>query len=132
MSKKGFTLVELLAVIVILSLLAIITTTSVTKLVSDAKTDLSSTQIELIKSAAEIWGAKNMDKLPKANECLYITLQDLKNEGVLDNNVIDPKDNKEISNNTKIKISNIISEYGKKIINYEVNPESVSGCTDIE
>ena len=63
-NKNGFTLVELLAVIVILSLLALLTSTAVTKLVKDSKEDLYQTQIELIKASAEAWGADNIYKLP--------------------------------------------------------------------
>ena len=51
MNKKGFTLVELLAVIIILSLLALLASTSVSKIVKDSKSDLYDTQINLIKSA---------------------------------------------------------------------------------
>ena len=78
MNKKGFTLVELLAVIVILSLLALLTSTAVTKLVKDAKGDLNNTQIELIKSAAQTWGAEHLNWLPGDKECSYLTLSNLK------------------------------------------------------
>lgn len=128
MNKKGFTLVELLAVIVILTLLALITTTSVTKIVSDSKTELSNTQIELIKSAAKIWGTENIKRLPGPGECAYITLGDLKKYGIMDSSVNNPLNNQEISDALIIKISNALSEYGKEIISYEVNPESIEGC----
>lgn len=128
MNRKGFTLVELLAVIVIIALLALITTTSVTKFVGDAKNNLSNVQIGLIKSAAEAWGADNINKFPEANKCSYITLKDLKNQGFIDSSVIDPKTNKKISDDLKIKISNTLSEYGKEIISYEVNPQNTNNC----
>ena len=128
MNKKGFTLVELLAVIVIMALLALITTTSITKIIGDSKTKLSTAQIDLIKSAAEIWGADNINKLPKVNECSYITLKDLINQGLVDSSIIDPKDNKSISDNLKIKISNTLTEYGKEKIEYEVNSHSTNDC----
>lgn len=129
MNKKGFTLVELLAVIVILALLALLTSTAVTKLVKDSKNDLSEIQMKSIKSAAESWGAENLSKLPDVGECKYLTLQDLKNSGLLDSNIIDPNTNEEISDNLYIKITTTTNS-GKDIVSYEVNPESVSGCTD--
>ena len=106
MNRKGFTLVELLAVIVIITLLALITTISITGVVNNSKNKLSSTQIELIKSAAKIWGSENKMKLPSAGECSYITLGDLKKYGLFDDSVSDPKDSNQISNDLKIKISN--------------------------
>ena len=131
MNTKGFTLVELIAVIVILSLLALITSTAVTKLVSDAKNDLSETQITLIKSAAETWMADNLTYLPDTGECSYLTLEDLKNYGLLDSNVLDPKNNQEISDDLKIKISTTLSKYGNPVRNVEVNPKNIDGCNKI-
>lgn len=126
MNRKGFTLVELLAVIIILSLLALITSTSITKLVSDSKDDLSDVQIQLIKSAAQTWGADNLSQLPNVGECSYITLGDLKKYGIIDSKIINPKNNQEISDDLKIKISNDKNEYGKEKISYEVNASEAS------
>ena len=131
MNTKGFTLVELIAVIVILSLLALITSTAVTKLVSDAKNDLSETQIALIKSAAETWMADNLTYLPDTGQCSYLTLEDLKSYGLLDSNVLDPKNNQEISDDLKIKISTTLSKYGNPVRNVEVNPKNIDGCNKI-
>ncbi|MBE6139251.1 MAG: prepilin-type N-terminal cleavage/methylation domain-containing protein [Firmicutes bacterium] len=128
MNTKGFTLVELLAVVIILALLALLTSTAVTKLVSDAKNDLSNTQIKLIKEATEIWMADNLKQLPDNNQCGYLTLGDLKKYGLLDSKILDPKNNKNIDDDLIIKISATTSEYGKLIRNIEVNPENVDGC----
>ena len=131
MNKKGFTLVELLAVIVILALLALLTSTAVTKLVKDAKNDLSETQMTLIKSAADTWIADNLNKLPSSGSCGYLTLEDLKYYGLLDNTILDPKNSEEISSDLKIKITTTTSAYGNPVTNSEVNPESIEGCSQI-
>ena len=128
MNKKGFTLVELLAVIIILALLALLASTAITKVVKDSKDDLSNVQISLIKSAAEAWGADHITSLPSAGTCGYITLETLKNEGLIDSSVVNPANNEEFSNDLKIKISTVSGTAGKTIINYEVDPDSVSGC----
>lgn len=127
MNRKGFTLVELLAVIIILALLALITTTSITKLVSDAKNDLSDTQIKLIESAAKMWGTENIMELPNENECAYITLEELQTYGLIDSKIIDSKTATEIKN-LKIKISGKLGKLGNIIRTYELNPDSVEGC----
>ena len=131
MNEKGFTLVELLAVIVILALLALLTSTAVTKLVKDAKNDLSETQIQLIKSAADTWIADNINNLPSSGSCGYLILEDLKYYGLLDNVILDPKNSEEISNDLKIKITTTTSAYGNPVTNAEVNPESIEGCSQI-
>ena len=128
MNKKGFTLLELLGVIIILSLLALLTSTAITKIVKDSKQDLSDMQIALIKSSAELWGADNIDKLPDAGVCVYITLNNLQNEGFLDNTIIDPKNNSKIKGSLKIKISTRRSTNGNQIVDYEVNPSNIDIC----
>ena len=131
MNKKGFTLVELLAVVVILALLALLTSTAVTKLVKDAKDDLSNTQMQLIKSAADTWIADNLNSLPSSGSCGYLTLRDLKYYGLLDGTILDPKNSEEISDDLKIKITTTTSAYGNPVSTTEVNPESIEGCSQI-
>lgn len=128
MNKKGFTLVELLAVIIILSLLALLASTSVSKIVKDSKSDLYDTQIELIKSAAEAWGADNLYDLPDAGTCKTLTLKDLKQYGLIDPEIKDPRTNKLFSDNLMIKITGEENKYGLNNITYEVDSNDVSTC----
>lgn len=131
MNNKGFTLMELLAVIIILSLLALLANTSVTKVVKDSKVDLYNIQLENIKLAAESWGADNLYKLPNSGECKYLTVGDLKNYGLLDSELKDPRNNTDISDSLKIKISSKLTDYGTDVITYEVNPSNIEACTSI-
>lgn len=128
MNNKGFTLVELLAVIIILSLLALLASTSVSKIVKDSKTDLYDTQIKLIQSAAEAWGADNLYDLPEAGTCKYLTLFDLKQYGLIDPEVKDPRSNELFPNELLIKISGEENKFGLNNITYEVNPNNVEEC----
>ncbi len=117
--KKAFTLVELLGVIIIISLLALLTSIAVTKLVKDSKQQLSNVQINLIKSSAEMWGADNLDRLPDIDECAYLSVSDLKKEGLLDDSNLD--------DDIKVKITNNkATENG--VIKYEVNPTDTLRC----
>lgn len=131
MNNKGFTLVELLAVIVILSLLALLASTSVTKMLKQSKEDIHDTQFIAIKSAAEIWGADNLDKLPLAGECKYLTLNDLKEYGIMDSSVKDSNTNKEVSDDLKIKITSKVGKKGNLVTSYEVDPEDITDCLPI-
>lgn len=128
MNNKGFTLVELLGVIVIISLLTLVASVAVVKVVKDTKSDLSDIQIKAIESAAQAWGADNITLLPDAGDCIYLYLSDLQDYGLIDSDIIDPKDNEKIETSLKIKISGTNSSKGKVIINYEVNAGDVSKC----
>ena len=84
---KGFTLVELLAVIVILSLLLLVTVTTVSSQFKNSKDELYDTQLNNIKLAAEMWGSDNKVKLNSISDCVSLTLGYLKEEGYVDINI---------------------------------------------
>ena len=129
MNKNGFTLVELIAVIVILGLLALIANSSVVNVVKNSKSDLYNAQLKLIESAAETWGNDNLDKLPNDGECKYLTLANLKNYGLIKEEIINPKTNSEFSDNLYIKITSKINSSGMLKTTYKVD-DSVNGCTE--
>ena len=129
--KKGFTLIELLAVITILALVALITSISVANMVKESKDELSDAQIKSIELAAKAWGADNITLLPSGDSCSFITLKDLKENGLLDSNILNPKDKEELSNDLKIKITSKLNSKGKSILTYEVNSSSVGNCSYI-
>lgn len=129
--KNGFTLIELLAVIIILALLGLLASTSVTKIVKDSREDLYQKQLLSIKEAAEAWGADNLFKLPSAGECIYLTLLDLKEYGLIDSDVKDPRNGELIPDDLKVKITTTLSSVNKEITKYEVNPTDITGCTHI-
>ena len=129
--RKGFTLIELLAVITILALVALITSISVANMVKESKDELSDAQIKSIELAAKAWGADNITLLPSGDSCSFITLKDLKENGLLDSNISNPKDKEELSNDLKIKITSKLNSKGKSILTYEVNSSSVGNCSYI-
>ena len=131
MNKKAFTLIELLAVITILSIIILIVSISVSDMLKESKQELSEAQIKSIKEATKSWSSDNMDILPTNNDCSFILLKDLKDNGLLDSKIINPKDNKSISNEMKIKISSKIGNNGKSILDYEVDSNDTRDCTYI-
>lgn len=126
--KRGFTLVELLAVVVIISLLTVLTVTIVGTIVKNGKNELNDKQITLIKKAAQIWGTENIGLLPNSEECYYITLGDLKNSGYLNDEVYDINNTTLLSDELKIKITSSVSTNGKTVYHYEVNPNNLNTC----
>lgn len=61
-NKKGFTLVELLAVLVILALLIILISRPIIKMLGKTKDEISASQEKSILNAAEKWSVDNSDK----------------------------------------------------------------------
>ena len=74
MNKKGFTLVELLAVIVLMSLVLVITISSVQSGALKTKVKLCNTKKEIIKNTVNLWSKNNQNCfLPASNGCDILT-----------------------------------------------------------
>lgn len=120
-------MVELLAAIVILAVIALLTTTAITSVIKDAKTDTYETQLEYIYQAAKDYGALIMNEIPSATNIkkqvvTYIPLSDIQNEGLLDKNMINSKTEKKFTDDDIIIriISKYNEKYDKSTTTYEV------------
>lgn len=100
MKKKGFTLIELMGVIMILGVIALIAIPVVDRQLKESKKDLSQTQKENIKDAAKMWAAKNIYNLPESGASCYIKYSDLTSGGYLKEELKDPNTNVEFSDDT--------------------------------
>ena len=65
LKKNGFTLIEILAVVVILAILALITIPQITKQIQQSKENLYKEQVTRILEASEKYMQDNDQKLPK-------------------------------------------------------------------
>lgn len=127
MKNKGFTLVELIAVIVILGLISLIAIPTVNNSIIKYKDKLEADAIKNIEQAAKNWAADNINKLPNSvydksegATNLYMTypdidteqdfselkikLSNLQNTGYIDSTVKNPKDNKEFCTTATVTI----------------------------
>ena len=126
--KRGFTLVELLAVIVIISLLSLITISVVSNIVEDGKEEMNEKQIIFLQKNAQLWGVDNIEVLPSAETtCEYITLKNLKDNGYIDENAIDLYSMQKLSDDIKVAIRPSVSD-GKVVYSYEVNSTNLNNC----
>lgn len=105
--NKGFTIVEVLAVVVILiSVIAIITP----KIISTFKTSentISKEQIDSIIDISRIYMADNSNLLPETDGHYVITLEKLKEENLISNKeIIDPKTQKKIEGCIIVRFKN--------------------------
>ncbi len=103
MKNKGFTLIEILGVITLLALLSTIIILSVNKSLKNSKETLSEIQIEEIKSAAAMWRTDNIELIPE-NDYYIVSLQQLKDEGYIKEDIINPKTDSPFDNNILIEI----------------------------
>ena len=111
MKKNGFTLVEVLAVAVLLGVVATITVPIVKKTLKDSKQKLSEEQINLMEDALKNWASSNIFSLPEDNETIKITLGQLKQAGLLNIDVKNPMNNKCFSNESVLKIVSYNNSY---------------------
>ena len=118
MKSRGFTLVELLAVIVVLAVIALVTAPNIINLLNDSKTRLSETQEQQILKAARLYGNKNII-LTDGNEPSEkeLTIEQLINYGYLDDSVYD------IETNKQINCYKIMVEWDGKKFNYSLAEE---------
>ena len=99
MKRNGFTLVELLGVVAVLAVLAIVISMPVTKMIKDGNTTACEKQLDMILTAAKLWGKENTDLLPKEiNEESSIYLNTLIDEGLFDGNAKNPLTNEKLEN----------------------------------
>ena len=117
MKKKGFTLVELLAVIVILSLVLVIAVPSVNKYIKQSKEKAYNTQISTIIEAAQAYASANSGLLPRKEEFVVkITLGQLKSSGLIKEEVKNPNDDKYFDDALTIEIKKKGETYNYDIV----------------
>ncbi len=131
--KKGFTLAELLGVLVILAAILLIIMPIVDKTIKEGKDDLYDKQVNSIKLAMELWLTDNA-KLDEG-EYIVITLSQLKDAGLIEFDIKNPKTEELFPNDMLLTIKNNdgILEYevvdaGNNLDDYESLPRlSING-----
>lgn len=116
--KRGFTLIELLAVIVVLGLIAVVITPVITDTLNDSREDAYQKQVDNLIKAANTWSIKNLDKLPSKDNKIFLSLDTLTEDGIVeDDEIINPKTRKKMEGCISISYSSTYNQYEYKYIN---------------
>lgn len=113
-NKKGFTLVEILGVMVLLGLIALIIIPLVDKHIVEAREKAYQTQINNIILGAKSWAVDNplSEFLPTdEGDIEEITLGDLMEEGYVEYDIVNPKTKKKFSRESTIEIQKVKNGY---------------------
>lgn len=108
MNKKGFTLIELSGVIVLIAILTALATIPINSIIKNAKKDLNESQKKQIILSAQNWAIDNKDMLPKRGgntENVKVTIEQLYNNGYLDNEVVDLNNNNKVSKCSYVNVA---------------------------
>ncbi len=113
MKNKGFTLIEMIAVIGIIALMAIMVLPIIINQVAGKKEEISEATEKMIFSATELYMDDNSASYPKIVNTVYcIKLDKLISSGYLKSPLKDVKAGKDIDTSRVIKLSiNSYSEY---------------------
>jgi len=115
-NKKGFTLVELLAVIIILGLIIAIAVPSVNKYLKTSKEKAYNLQISNMLKEVESYANINKDVLPKTNgKEIRITLGQLKAEGLVKEDIVDPREDKKFDDSIEFVIKKNGNSYSYSV-----------------
>ena len=95
MSKNGFTLVELLAVVVVLGLISLLTVPVVDRILRDNREKADDVNVDTILNAAYDYVQQNPSNIPDNTDgaVTTFTLTDLINSGLIKNDIKNPKTN---------------------------------------
>ena len=95
-SKKGFTLVELLGVILVMSIILLVGVPTITNMMKQDKIDTYERYLKDLYAASESYFVAHKDQYPSLNTVggkATVTVSKLTEEGYIKNNVVDPKTN---------------------------------------
>lgn len=117
MNKKGFTLAELLGVIVILSLIALVVLPAIDNSLKESKETMYQSQLNTIREAAKTWASDHVEELPSTtNASITVTLADLKTGGYIDQDIKNPKTESLFADTLYVRIRYFENDYEYTVV----------------
>lgn len=116
-NNKGFTLIELMAVIILLAVIGLIVFPTAIESINSSKEKLYKEQVKRILDTTDSWASSNDNSLPTGSSAVYITVDTLQKAGLLKKeDVKNPLDSSE-KMDAKIVIY-FDSEYNQYVAGY--------------
>lgn len=112
--KKGFTLVELIGVIVLIGIIALIAIPSVDYLIKKTKNNAYDRTLDTIIDGLRNWTTDNKELIYEDGTEIILTLADLKEQGYIDFDIKNPKTNACLDNTMEFKIIKVKDENNDK------------------
>ncbi len=117
--KKGFTLIELMAVIIILGVVAIISVPLIDNIIKDSKNNAYDSQITMILDASKKMVVEQPSLLPNEEDSSCIPLDDILQKGYLSSKkLVDPRNDEAMNGSVVVTYD---SEYNKYRYEYQEN-----------
>lgn len=128
---KGFTLVELLAVITLLGLISLIIVPTAEKAIKNTKNNMYEKQKASILTSLQEWTTDNKN-LFYDNNLISLTLSDLKEQNYVDYDIKNPRTGKCISNNLGLIVEKISNGFKYSIVGDQLADGKNDDCSTIE
>jgi prepilin-type N-terminal cleavage/methylation domain-containing protein len=114
--KQAFTLIELMAVVIILGIITTITVTSINYSIKESKNRLYIQQVSRLEAGVRKWAVENTDKIPTDETGItFFSINRLKDEGIVDTEIVtDPRTNTELNGCMTIKYDLVNQQYDYK------------------
>ena len=113
--KKGFTLVELLAVIMVIGIIATVSVISIRGSIDRANERLYQEQISRLESNLQSWSTNNISMLPVEDGVSFFSIERLVAEGIINTDeIIDPRSDGRIDGCVVITFDEYYNQYNFK------------------
>ena len=139
-NKNGFTLIEIIAVVVILAVIITLSVPAVMQISKRTKQKMYESKIDIILNAAKLYGDDHRDEIINdcslGSGCLNITAQDLLSEGYLTKDnvdesgnpiIVDPRYDKNINDFAIVIYLKNNRVYAKDANLFDINKYTVTG-----
>ncbi len=105
-NNRGFTLMEVLSVIIIIALIGVIVVPTVINTINKSKLDAYNNQVDTIKDGARLWSNDHISELSQT-QTTYVTLEELLEKKYIEKEkMLDPRTNDEMNGCVAISYSN--------------------------
>ena len=118
MNKKGFTLAELIGVVIILGLIVLLVVTPILSQIRNQSSKIDNLTMNLLFSTAENYIDENPTKyIYDSNKVYYLSIELLLEKGILDNNFLNKYNEDTLNKNFIIKVTNDENAFDYELIN---------------